>query len=221
MLNCLALKKSYGNIQVLKGIDMSVKQGEVVSITGESGAGKSTLLHLIGTLDKPDSGAVYFQDENITAFSSADLAKFRNQKLGFIFQFHQLLPEFSALENVCIPAWIKGISRSDSEKRALELLAYLGLEKRGGHKPSQLSGGEAQRVAVARALMNNPQLILADEPSGNLDSANAELLHKYFLKLRDDFGQTFVIVTHNLELAAMSDREIKLKDGLILSETEV
>lgn len=216
MLSCQNIHKNYGNLHVLKGISLNVKEKEIVSITGESGAGKSTLLHILGTLDKPDDGKVFYQQNDVTRLSSKRLASFRNLNIGFVFQFHQLLPEFSALENVCIPGWIAGKSRRETDKTAKELLQYLGLGDRLDHKPNQLSGGEQQRVAVARALINKPGVIMADEPSGNLDSHNAELLHQYFRKLRDDMGQTFIIVTHNAELAAMADRNVKLKDGEIV-----
>lgn len=214
ILSCSSITRSYGPLQVLKGIDLSVAAGEIVSITGESGAGKSTLLHILGTLDRPDTGRLYYKGEDLLKLSASRLSAFRNHNLGFVFQFHQLLPEFSALENICLPAWIAGRGRREAEIRAMELLNYLGLSDRAHHKPNQLSGGEQQRAAVARALMNNPGVVLADEPSGNLDSRNAELLHRYFLKLREDTGQTFIIVTHNPELAALADRNLKMKDGL-------
>lgn len=217
ILSCSSVTRNYGPLQVLKGIDLSVAAGEIVSITGESGAGKSTLLHILGTLDRPDAGSLYYKGEDLLKLSAAKLSAFRNRNLGFVFQFHQLLPEFSALENVCLPAWIAGQGRREAENRAMELLNYLGLSDRAHHKPNQLSGGEQQRAAVARALMNNPGVVLADEPSGNLDSRNAELLHRYFLKLREDTGQTFIIVTHNPELAALADRNLKMKDGLFES----
>lgn len=214
ILSCSSITRSYGPLQVLKAIDLSVAAGEIVSITGESGAGKSTLLHILGTLDRPDTGRLYYKGEDLLKLSASRLSAFRNHNLGFVFQFHQLLPEFSALENICLPAWIAGRGRREAEIRAMELLNYLGLSDRAHHKPNQLSGGEQQRAAVARALMNNPGVVLADEPSGNLDSRNAELLHRYFLKLREDTGQTFIIVTHNPELAALADRNLKMKDGL-------
>lgn len=217
ILSCSSITRSYGPLQVLKGIDLSVAAGEIVSITGESGAGKSTLLHILGTLDRPDTGRLYYKGEDLLKLSASRLSAFRNHNLGFVFQFHQLLPEFSALENICLPAWIAGRGRREAEIRAMELLNYLGLSDRAHHKPNQLSGGEQQRAAVARALMNNPGVVLADEPSGNLDSRNAELLHRYFLKLREDTGQTFIIVTHNPELAALADRNLKMKDGLFES----
>ena len=209
------IKKSYNTLQVLKGIDLDIEKGEVVSIVGASGAGKSTLLHIIGTLDKADSGTVNISGTAIQSLNSKSLASFRNKHLGFIFQFHQLLPEFTAIENVCIPAFIAGTSRKQAIERATELLDYLGMSSRKEHKPSALSGGEQQRVAVARALMNNPDLILADEPSGNLDSNNARELHELFFRLRKEFNQTFVIVTHNNELAQMSDRILHMKDGVM------
>lgn len=209
------IKKSYGTLQVLKGIDLDIEKGEVVAIVGASGAGKSTLLHIIGTLDKADSGTVNISGTAIQLLNSKTLAAFRNKHLGFIFQFHQLLPEFTAIENVCIPALIAGVSKKQATERATQLLDYLGMSLRTEHKPSALSGGEQQRIAVARALMNNPDLILADEPSGNLDSNNARELHELFFKLRKEFNQTFIIVTHNNELAQMSDRILHIKDGVM------
>lgn len=212
------IHKYYDELHVLKGVDLTIDKGEIVSIVGASGAGKTTLLQILGTLDfhskNPES---QLQINGIEVYSLSDnaLAKFRNEELGFIFQFHQLLPEFTALENVCIPAFIKGTSQKEAETKALELLQFLGLEKRSNHKPNELSGGEQQRVAVARALINSPSVIFADEPSGNLDSESAEQLHKLFFKLRDRFGQTFVIVTHNHELADMADRKITMSDGLV------
>lgn len=216
MISCQNIHKSYGKLHVLKGIDLSVKAGEIVTITGESGAGKSTLLHILGTLDRPDEGDLFFNDQSLAHLSNKKLSSFRNSNMGFIFQFHQLLPEFSAIENVCIPAWIAGTGKKEAKAEALRLLDYLGLADRATHKPKQLSGGEQQRVAVARALVNKPAVVFADEPSGNLDSKNAEMLHQYFVKLRDDLKQTFVIVTHNPELAALGDRNIKLKDGMVV-----
>jgi lipoprotein-releasing system ATP-binding protein len=213
MIQATGITKSYGNLQVLKGVDVEIGKGEVVSIVGASGAGKSTLLHILGTLDRPDSGTVKFEDRLITSMSPRQLAQFRNKHVGFIFQFHNLLPEFTALENVCIPAFIAGKNRMEVEARAAELLDFLGLGARAEHKPAQLSGGEQQRVAVARALMNNPAVILADEPSGNLDSKNARELHQLFFTLREKYNQTFVIVTHNDELAALADRALVMKDG--------
>jgi lipoprotein-releasing system ATP-binding protein len=217
MIKGINLSKSYGDLQVLQSVDVAIKQGEIVSITGPSGAGKSTLLQLLGTLDAPKGGSVSYNDIDVSALKPSDMAKFRNENIGFIFQFHHLLPEFTALENVCMPAFIKNVSKKNAAIRATELLGTLGLSDRLLHKPNELSGGEQQRVAVARALMNNPKVIFADEPSGNLDTENANELHHLFLKLRDDFGQTFVIVTHNEELAAMADRVIKMKDGKIIS----
>jgi lipoprotein-releasing system ATP-binding protein len=217
MIKGINLSKSYGDLQVLQSVDVAIKQGEIVSITGPSGAGKSTLLQLLGTLDAPKGGSVSYNDIEVSSLKPSDMAKFRNENIGFIFQFHHLLPEFTALENVCMPAFIKNVSKKNAAIRATELLGTLGLSDRLLHKPNELSGGEQQRVAVARALMNNPKVIFADEPSGNLDTENANELHHLFLKLRDDFGQTFVIVTHNEELAAMADRVIKMKDGKIIS----
>lgn len=218
MLQARNLTKTYGKLQILKGVDLEVKAGEIIAIVGASGAGKSTLLHIIGTLDKPDTGDVTLNNVPIGSLTQKGLSTFRNEHIGFIFQFHHLLPEFTALENVCIPGYIAKKSKKEVEARALELLALLGLSHRAGHKPNELSGGEQQRVAVARALMNKPAIILADEPSGNLDSNNAESLHKLFVDLRDQFGQTFVIVTHNEELANMADRKIHMKDGRIITE---
>jgi lipoprotein-releasing system ATP-binding protein len=209
------IHKSYGTLHVLKGIDLSINKGEVVSIVGASGAGKTTLLQIIGTLDKADKGTVKIDDSEITKLSSNKLSWFRNKHIGFIFQFHHLLPEFTAIENVCIPAFIAKISKREAEKKALELLNYLNVGERKDHKPSQLSGGEQQRVAVARALINSPSIILADEPSGNLDSAHAKELHELFFKLRKELNQTFIIVTHNEELADMADRKLMMKDGRI------
>lgn len=215
MLKALNIEKNYGDLQILKNVTLEVKKGEIVSIVGASGAGKSTLLHIIGTLDKPDKGEVFINDTDITKLSQKNLSAFRNKNIGFIFQFHHLLPEFTALENICIPAYIAKKSKSETEKKALELLTLLGLKDRVHHKPSAMSGGEQQRVAVARALINQPDLILADEPSGNLDSQHAKELHQLFLDLRDRFNLTFIIVTHNEELANMADRKIVMKDGLI------
>ena len=213
MISATGITKSYGELQVLKGVDVLINKGEVISIVGASGAGKSTLLHILGTLDRPDSGTVKFEDQLITSMNSRRLAQFRNKHVGFIFQFHNLLPEFTAIENVCIPAFIAKSNVQEAENRAIELLQFLGLGERIYHKPAQLSGGEQQRVAVARALMNNPDVILADEPSGNLDSKNARELHQLFFTLREKYNQTFVIVTHNDELAALADRTLVMKDG--------
>lgn len=213
------IHKRFDHVQVLKGVDIEVKDGEVISIVGASGAGKTTLLHILGTLDKPnvESGTQLFIDnQDILSLNDKQLSQFRNQKIGFIFQFHQLLPEFTALENVCIPAFIKGTERKIAEQEAIRLLNYLGLSHRIHHKPSELSGGEQQRVAVARALINNPVVIFADEPSGNLDTQSAENLHELFFKLREELNQTFVIVTHNEELADMADRKLVMKDGSIV-----
>jgi lipoprotein-releasing system ATP-binding protein len=216
MLKATAIHKSYGQLQILKGVDFEVEKGEIVTIVGASGAGKSTLLNILGTLDKPDSGRLFINDIELNKLSNKSLSDFRNRKIGFIFQFHHLLAEFDALENVCIPAFIAGVSKADAEKRATELLELLGLGQRLHHKPNALSGGEQQRVAVARALINEPSMIFADEPSGNLDSANARELHELFVKLRNEFNQTFVIVTHNEDLANISDRKVLMVDGLIV-----
>ena len=221
MIQANNIHKFYGDLQVLKGVDIHIKKGEIVSIVGASGAGKTTLLHILGTLDKASSKEDFDLVINNTSINSLEdkaLAKFRNEHLGFIFQFHQLLPEFTAIENVCLPAFIKGTKKAEAEKRAKELLAFLGLSNRYNHKPNELSGGEQQRVAVARALINKPDLIFADEPSGNLDSESAENLHNLFFKLRDEFGQTFVIVTHNEDLANMADRKLTMVDGLIVNQ---
>ena len=218
MITVKNIHKYYEKLHVLKGVDLHIKKGEIVSIVGASGAGKTTLLQILGTLDGFDNGALTINDTQIASLNKKQLAAFRNNSLGFIFQFHQLLPEFTALENVCIPGFIKKTNKADVEKRAKELLAFLGLTSRENHKPNELSGGEQQRVAVARALINNPAIILADEPSGNLDTESAENLHNLFFKLRDEFGQTFVIVTHNKNLAAMADRKLTMQDGTIITQ---
>lgn len=216
MIKASSIHKSYGTLDVLKGVNIEIKKGEVISIVGASGAGKTTLLHILGTLDRANKGTLEINGINISSLSDKKLAEFRNKNIGFVFQFHHLLPEFTALENVCIPAFIAGISTADAEKKAKDLLSFLGLAERMDHKPSELSGGEQQRVAVARALVNNPAVVLADEPSGNLDSATAKELHQLFFTLREKFGQTFVIVTHNEELANMADRKLVMKDGNIV-----
>ena len=218
MIEIKGVTKSFGSLQVLKGIDLCIEKGEIVSIVGPSGAGKTTLLQILGTLDKPDSGSVVVDGIETSTLSTNKLSEFRNKHLGFVFQFHQLLPEFTAIENIMIPAYIAGMKNKEAHNRAEELLAFLGLSDRANHKPNELSGGEKQRVAVARALMNNPAVILADEPSGSLDSKNKEELHKLFFDLRDKFGQTFVIVTHDETLATLTDRTIHLKDGRIVGE---
>lgn len=218
MINIKGITKSFGSLQVLKGVDLNIEQGEVVSIVGPSGAGKTTLLQIIGTLDKADHGEITINGVNINSLSKSKLSDFRNKHIGFVFQFHQLLPEFTALENIMIPAFIAGMSKSDAKKRAEELLQFMGLSDRASHKPNELSGGEKQRVAVARALVNKPAVILADEPSGSLDSKNKEELHQLFFKLRDEFGQTFVIVTHDEQLAQITDRTIHMADGLLAQE---
>ncbi|MDQ0640425.1 lipoprotein-releasing system ATP-binding protein [Pedobacter sp. W3I1] len=216
MLKATGIRKSYGNLQILKGVNFEVQKGEIVSIIGPSGAGKSTLLHILGTLDKPDDGSVELKGTVINKLNGDLLSTFRNQNIGFVFQFHHLLPEFSAIENICIPAFIAKTNKKQAENRAFELLDLFDLKDRAQHKPNQLSGGEQQRVAIARALINNPSIILADEPSGNLDSENAAGLHQLFVSLRDNFHQTFVIVTHNEHLAKTSDRVVSMKDGLIV-----
>ena len=218
LLQANGIEKSYGSLKVLKGVNLSVAKGEVIAIVGASGAGKSTLLHLLGTLDIPDNGIVSINGENIFNKSSKELAAFRNKHIGFVFQFHNLLPEFSALENVMIPGLLSGKGEEEVKKRATQLLTELGLADRLQHKPSELSGGEQQRTAVARALINAPDLILADEPSGNLDSTNAKDLHQLFFNLREKFGQTFIIVTHNQEFAGMADRKLMIKDGRMMNE---
>ena len=222
MIDIKDIKKSFGSLQVLKGIDLHIDKGEVVSIVGPSGAGKTTLLQIIGTLDKPDSGTIIVNGIDVNKLNAKQISDFRNQHIGFVFQFHQLLTEFTALENIMIPAFIAGKSHRDAKARAEELLAFMGLEDRAAHKPNELSGGEKQRVAVARALVNHPAVILADEPSGSLDSQNKAELHQLFFDLRDKFGQTFVIVTHDEELAGITDRTIHLRDGQIedLNELE-
>jgi lipoprotein-releasing system ATP-binding protein len=216
MLKAQSIHKSYGQLHILKGVDLQVNRGEIVTIVGASGAGKSSLLNILGTLDNADSGQLFIDNIEVSKLDNKNLSDFRNRKIGFIFQFHHLLVEFNAIENVCMPAFIAGVPRAEAEKRATELLNMLGLGDRLTHKPAELSGGEQQRVAVARALINKPALIFADEPSGNLDSKNALELHELFVRLRKEFNQTFVIVTHNEELAGMADRTILMKDGLIV-----
>ncbi len=218
MLTAKNIEKRYGGIDVLNGVDIQIQKGEIVSIVGSSGAGKSTLLHILGTLDKPDAGIIELNGIRTDNLFGKQLAAFRNQHIGFIFQFHHLLPEFSAVENVCIPGWIAGNKRSVTTKKAIALLETLGLGHRLDNKPNQLSGGEQQRVAVARALINNPSIVMADEPTGNLDSSNAKELHQLFIELRNGFQQTFLIVTHNEELAQMSDRIVQMKDGRMIEQ---
>ena len=215
MIQANGIYKSFGNVDVIKGIDLHINKGEIVAIVGASGAGKSTLLQILGTLDKPDKGKVIIDNQDITSLNQKNLASFRNKKIGFVFQFHHLLPEFTALENICIPAFIAGVPKKEAAYKAMALLEYLRLTERASHKPSMLSGGEQQRVAIARALINNPAIILADEPSGNLDSQNAKELHELFFSLREKTGQTFVIVTHNPSLANMADRALTIVDGKI------
>ena len=215
MLIAKGIHKSYGSLEVLKGVDLDISKGEIVSIVGASGAGKSTLLHILGTLDRPDQGQLSLNGENLMQLKGDALAEFRNSRIGFVFQFHNLLPEFTALENICIPGFIQGREEKELNKRAEELGEILGIRHRLDHKPSELSGGEQQRVAVARALINNPDLVFADEPSGNLDTSNARALHDLFFKLRDTYNLSFVLVTHNEELAAMADRKVVMKDGRI------
>jgi len=217
MIEAKNISKSFGKLQVLKGVNVSIKKGEIVSIVGSSGAGKTTLLQILSSLDKADAGSIEINNTPISDLKDKKLAQFRNKNIGFVFQFHHLLPEFTALENVCIPAFIAGISKTEAEAKATELLNFLGLAERMQHKPNELSGGEQQRVAVARALINNPAVVFADEPSGNLDSATAKELHQLFFTLRDKFNQTFVIVTHNEELANMADRKLVMKDGNIIN----
>lgn len=216
MIEIKNIKKSYGNLEVLKGINLTIPENKIITIVGASGAGKSTLLHILGTLDSPDCGEIWYDRENIATYSQNKLSSFRNNNIGFVFQFHHLLPEFTALENVCMPAWIKGINKKEAEQKALKLLNRLGLQERISHKPAEMSGGEQQRVSVARALINSPKVVLADEPSGNLDVDTKNELHKLFFTLRDEMQQTFVIVTHDTELAEMSDLKISLQDGKIL-----
>jgi lipoprotein-releasing system ATP-binding protein len=216
MLKATNITRNYNDLSVLKGVDIFVNKGEIVSIVGSSGAGKSTLLHILGSLDRANSGEIWINNQRIDTLKEKELAKFRNQHIGFVFQFHHLLPEFTALENVCIPGWIAGTPKNELEARALELLKILGLQDRATHKPSELSGGEQQRVAVARALINNPDIVFADEPTGNLDSKHAQELHELFLHLQKTMGQTFLIVTHNEALAKMSDRVVHMKDGYIV-----
>jgi lipoprotein-releasing system ATP-binding protein len=208
-----SIRKNYGQLEVLRGVDLIVNKGELVSIVGPSGAGKSTLLQILGTLDKPSSGTLLLDQVDVVSLNDKQLSRFRNQKIGFVFQFHQLLPEFTAIENICIPAFIAGLNTVDAEKEAKRLLSFLGLNERASHKPSELSGGEQQRIAVARALINKPSILFADEPSGNLDSKNAEELHKLFVQLKNEVKQTIVVVTHNENLANLADRKLTMQDG--------
>lgn len=217
ILRAEGLHKAYGNLEIIKGVDVEIQEKEMLAIVGPSGAGKSTLLHLLSTLDQPNAGRIFFHNKEITGLSANDLSQFRNKKIGFIFQFHHLLPEFTALENICIPAYIKGQSKNQAEKKAMELLQRMDLQHRANHKPSELSGGEQQRVAIARALINNPEIIFADEPTGNLDSENAQMVNELFISLQKEMGLTFVIVTHNLEMAAKANRIISMKDGQVLN----
>ena len=216
MLKANSLYKNYGDLPVLKGLDMEVAAGEVVSVVGASGAGKSTLLNILGILDRPDKGTLSIADTDVFSLNDKQLSVFRNKNIGFVFQFHHLLPEFTALENAAMPAYIAGLSKQEAEEKALELLDIIKLKDRLSHKPAELSGGDQQRVAIARALINNPKIVLADEPSGNLDSANAEELHKLFFDLRDRLNQTFIIVTHNMDLASMADRKLTIQDGIFI-----
>ena len=218
MLKAKDIHKSFGRLEVLKGINLEVRKGEIVSIVGASGAGKSTLLQILGTIEKADKGIVEIDGVRATELKDKELSAFRNRNIGFVFQFHHLLPEFTALENICIPAFSKGVSNKEAEKQAFALLEFMGLTDRATHKPAELSGGEQQRIAIARALINKPAVVFADEPSGNLDSQASQALHQLFLKLRKEFGQTFIIVTHNMELAGMADRTLKIKDGVIFKE---
>ena len=217
MINATNIHKRYGSVEVLKGIELIIKRGEIVSIVGASGAGKSTLLQIIGTLEKPDQGTITIGDTQLTLLNDKALSAFRNKRIGFVFQFHLLLPEFTALENICLPTLIAGIDKKEAEKKAMELLDFLNLSHRKNHKPNELSGGEQQRVAIARALINNPDVILADEPTGNLDSENSSEIHKLILRLREEFNQTFLIVTHNKELAELADRSLLMKDGVFVA----